>query len=187
MYSKESNILERFLTTLKIHNFEDFIRYKMIRNYDLNIEEIIILSRILWGRIINSEQFGKILDSRHSKAQMVTVLCLFFYLYRQKNYTISNDFKELNKLLIYHLSKIQDYLVSYNTNNLKDLNQKYYFYCIKWTNYCGYIISNKCKNYDIFKKMNTLKLILNIPKINKININIELKIFISELNVDDFL
>lgn len=187
MYSKESNVLEKFLTTIKIHKFEDFIRHKMIRNYDLNTSEIIILSRILWGRIINSSQYEKILDSRHSKAQMVTVLCLFFYLYRQKNYTISNDFKELNKLLIYHLSKIQDYLISYNTNNLTETNKKYYFYCTKWTYYCGYIISKKIKNYDIFEKMNNLKLILNMPQIDKIYINLELKIFISELNVDDFL
>lgn len=187
MYTKDSNVLEKFLTTLKIHTFEDFLRYKMIRNYDLNIDEIIILSRILWGRIINSEQYGKILDSRHSKAQMVTVLCLFFYLFRQKNYTITNNFKELNKLLIYHLSKIQDYLISCDTTNLSELNNKYYFYCTKWTNYCGFIISNKYKSDDIFERMNKLKLILNMPKINKINFNMELKIFMLELTVDDFM
>jgi len=182
MYIKRENLFEKLMTTSNIHIFEDFLRYKMITsNNKLNKNEILILSRILWGRILNStKDTNKMLDSRHSKAQMITILCLFFYLFRPK----SNKNEDLFNLLIYHLNKINEYLISCDFNLLSLINQKHYIYCNKWKKYCDMILSNN--KYPISNNINSISMILNKPVIKEINVNKRTSEYLESLNVSDF-
>lgn len=183
MYTKRGNLFEKLMSTRNIHIFEDFLRHKMITSSDeLDKNEILVLSRILWGRILNStKDTTKMLDSRHSKAQMITILCLFFYLFRPK----SEKNKDLLNLLIYHLNKINEYLVSCDFDSLSSINQKYYIYCNKWTKYCDIILNNN--KYPMSNNINSVSMILNKPIIEQIDINKKISDYLESLNVNDFL
>ena len=138
MYIKTNNPLEQVLiNSSKLHEIEDYIRHKLIKsNQIMSHDELILLSRILWGRILNSSKCSdRKLDARHSKAQMITILCLSLYVNRHISLIKKNN---LYNLLSYHISKIEEYI---NSNNNKQYDKYYYEYCKKYVIFCKYILN----------------------------------------------
>lgn len=119
IYSRSNNILEIFLKNKgNLHNIEDYLREKLFyKNEYLSHIETIFLARILYGRIINSNEVDQKLDARHSKAQIITVTCLAFYLYKNKNILNKIIETELYNLLYYHVILIEQYLTTYLVNS----------------------------------------------------------------------
>lgn len=105
----------------KLHRTEDLIRYTLINNCKINDKLIVLLARILWGRVNNSIRVNNgILDKPHIKAQLITVLCIAFYIDKYSKQNINNINKieliYLYKLYIYHINIIK-YNIKYNTDN----------------------------------------------------------------------
>lgn len=125
LYNRTNNILEIFLKNkANLHNIEDYLREKLFyKNEYLSHVETIFLARILYGRLINSNGIDKKLDARHSKAQIITVTCLAFYLYKNNSLLKKNIETELYNLLEFHVILIDEYVSTYfvnSTNNVKN-------------------------------------------------------------------
>ena len=191
MYEKNNNLFEKNLNTKSIHYYEDYIRAKLLSNEKINKIEIIILARILWGRLTNSSKClsGK-LDSRHSKAQMITLLCIAYYLSRD----IYNFKKilsyDLYKLYDFHCHKIDEYLKINSIDILEEKNKQYYKFCLKSKEYCQTILNINITESTLIEKKNILLFNINIPEIDKIDkIELDNKIlkYIKKLKIDDFI
>jgi hypothetical protein len=138
-YKDNKNLfLEDFFTNKNIlHRLEDYIRYYLLNNNKIHHFHKIFLSRIMYGRIVNSKKnknIGK-LDACHAKAQMITCLCIAFYLLNNdKNNKNDND--DLFKLLNYHIQKIEEYIAEYNDTELYNIKYNNHFiYCKKWIDF----------------------------------------------------
>ena len=92
-YKKSENIyFENFLKPEIIHKIEDFLRVKLLSGKRISYIEAVIYARILWGRLLNStKSLTKKLDPRHSKAQMMSLICLFFNLIQCKDQFLINE------------------------------------------------------------------------------------------------
>jgi len=130
-FSKPQQLIEQIINnTNKLHTIEDNLRFKLIKNGNINNLMILILARIMYGRYYNSirKNNGR-LDERHIKAQLITVCSVAIFINRinDKNTEI---FKILFNLIIYHVNKINesidclnntqknDYYINYLLNNL---------------------------------------------------------------------
>ena len=198
IYSRDpNNVLEKFLDE-KTHDIEDYLRSKCFKNQKITELEIILISRILYGRIINSKNsnYGK-LDARHAKAQIITVICLVFYLCRHYNKLKDSDKNDIVHIIYHHLRKIDDII---NDNNVlrfdKIKNQNYYEYCKNWKNLCLYFIENieNLKNIeDIKDKESNFKIEILNKTVSKITLKIcpikhrNLIHFLSKYKVSNFL
>ena len=188
MYEKNNNLFEKNLNTKSIHYYEDYIRAKLLSNEKINKIEIIILARILWGRLINSSKClsGK-LDSRHSKAQMITLLCIAYYLSREiynLKKILSND---LYKLYIFYCHKIDEYLKTTSIDILQEKNKQYYNFCLKSKEYCQTILNINITESTLIEKKKKILLTINIPEIDKIELNNKILSYIKKLRIDDFI
>jgi hypothetical protein len=162
-----------------LHRLEDYIRYYLLNNNNkVHHFHKIFLSRIMYGRIINSKKnknIGK-LDACHAKAQMITCLCIAFYLLNKDK----DD--DLFKLLNYHIQKIEEYIAEYNDTELYNIKYNNHFiYCKKWIDF-----------HKIMDKHNQIKLKAivkykdnddNVFKLNNDKLN---HIFV-KYNVENFI
>ena len=170
MYSKNnSSLLEKLLSSEAIHCFEDYLRDKLISDDRINQTETIILARILWGRLTNSTKClsGK-LDSRHSKAQMITLLCISYYISQEIIYFKKVLSTDLYKLYIFHINKIDEYITVNSGIFLNETNKRYHNFCIKSRELCDDFFSVNITGDFLSKHKNRLLMILCNPKINKI-------------------
>jgi hypothetical protein len=188
MYEKNNNLFEKNLNSKSIHYYEDYIRAKLLSNKKINKIEIIILARILWGRLTNSCKClsGK-LDSRHSKAQMITLLCIVYYLSREIYNSKKILSKDLYKLYNYHCHKIDEYLKTNSIDILDEKNKKYYIFCSKSKEYCQKILNINITESILIEKKNKILLTINIPEIDKIELNNKILTYIKNLKIDDFI
>lgn len=149
-----------------IHNMEDIIRSLLVYSNLKNGNTIprifkILLARILWGRIRNSKKncVQGILDSSHSKAQMITLLTIAYYL-RIKNINKLNNKSDVDVvdydddlyiLLNYHIEKMDNFIekTSDDMNNRFINNINSYYYCCEWIGSLKSIIEY---NGTIYKK-----------------------------------
>ena len=188
MYQKNNNLFEKILTSKNIHDIEDYLRSKLLSSNEIKNTEIIILARILWGRLINSSKCisGK-LDSRHSKAQMITLLCIAFYI----SYEIYSFKKiisyDLYKLYQFHFSKIEDYIKSISIDILDEKDKKYYKFCFKSIEYCYSLLNIDITQNILNENKAKILLIINVPTIYKIEINNKILSYIKKLKIDDFI
>ena len=151
LYNRTNNILEIFLKNkANLHNIEDYLREKLFyKNEYLCHLETIFLARILYGRIINSNEINQKLDARHSKAQIITVTCLAFYLYKNKDILSKNIKIELYNLLQYHIILIEQHLNTYSVNVSFKNDDNYYNYCKDLNFICKIISLHKSFNNPI--------------------------------------
>jgi len=188
MYEINNNLFEKNLNSKSIHYYEDYIRAKLLSNEKINKIEIIILARILWGRLINSYKClsGK-LDSRHSKAQMITLLCIAYNLSRDIYIFKKILSYDLYKLYDFHCHKIDEYLKTNSIDILEEKNKKYYNFCLKSKEYCQKILNININESTLIEKKNIILLNINIPKIDKIELNNKILTYIKKLKIDDFI
>ena len=188
MYVKNNNLLEKNLNSKSIHYYEDYLRSKLLSNEKINNVEIIILARILWGRLTNSSKClsGK-LDSRHSKAQMITLLCIAFYVSKEIYYFKKILSYDLYKLFNFHYSKIDEYLKTNTIELLEEKNKKYYNFCLKSKEHCKTILNINIDENILTEKKNKILLTINIPEIDKIEVNNKLLTYLKKLKIDDFI
>ena len=189
----KNNPLEQFLkTTETLHDIEDYLRDKLLSSeYKLTYDETLILARILWGRISNSnKELNRILDPRHAKAQMITIVCIVFYLYYQK---IPNTILYKNKLYIlfsYHMLKIEKCISNwYNIEELPNYSNNYFDYCQKWKDFCNTVLHQK--SYDlnnINKEHNNMRLsVYRYNNKSRFIIDDKLSTFLLKIKIDDFI
>ena len=188
MYCKSNNLFEKILNSEAIHCFEDYLRAKLLSSDRINRTETIILARILWGRLTNSTKClsGK-LDSRHSKAQVITLLCISYYISQELFYfkrVISTD---LYKLYIFHINKIDEYIMINSDIFLNEKNKRYHRFCIKSRELCDDLLGINVTSNFLSEKKDELLIIINNPKIDKINIDRKSFNFIQKLKIDDFI
>jgi len=188
MYFKSNNLFEKLLNSEAIHCFEDYLRSKLISDDRINQTETIILARILWGRLINSTKClsGK-LDSRHSKAQMITLLCISYYISQELFFFKRVLSTDLYKLYIFHINKIDEYILVNSSIFLNETNKRYHSFCIKSRELCDDLLNNNIKENTLSDHKNKLLTILCNPKINKIHIDRRSFNFIRTLKIDDFI
>lgn len=196
LYTKKNNLLEKYIgNSENLHLIEDLLRDKLLSGKNTILSyEIIILARILWGRIINSNvEGGGKLDARHSKAQMLTLICISFYLTRCSSSSNTENFKNLHKLLSYHLIKIFDFIAHteiINNNNNNFDNYQYYIFCKKWVFFCDALIKNRVNSQiDIVKKHKTIALTISGSVKNKFQteINTNMINYFKKLKIDNFI
>lgn len=192
-YKKNNNLLEKFLGTSKnLHLIEDFLRDKLLTGkVPLLWYEVLILARILWGRVKNSTvDGGGKLDARHSKAQMITLLCISFYLTKYSGVPHSQDVKNLHSLLKYHLDIIVNYVS--DTESLKRdsiENYQYYLFCKRWVFFCDALMKNMISSEtDIVKKHESIALTVcgQTHSNFQITMNTSLTKYLKNLRVNDF-
>jgi hypothetical protein len=193
-YEKNNNnLLEKFLgKSENLHLIEDFLRDKLLTGkVQLFWYEILIIARILWGRVQNSTvNGGGKLDARHSKAQMITLLCISFYLTKYSNLPYSQDVENLHTLLKYHLDIIISY-VSYTDSLSQDYiqNYQYYQFCKKWVFFCDALMKNTISSEtDIVKKHQSIALTVcgQTHSNFQITMNTSLTKYLKSLRVNDF-
>ena len=193
-YEKNNNnLLEKFLgKSENLHLIEDFLRDKLLTGkVQLFWYEILIVARILWGRVQNSTvNGGGKLDARHSKAQMITLLCISFYLTKYSNVPHSQDVKNLHSLLKYHLDIIIKY-VSYTNSLNQDYieNYQYYQFCKKWVFFCDALMKNTVNSEtEIVKKHESIALTVCCQTLKnfKMQINVRLTKYLKSLDVSHF-
>ena len=192
LYNRSNNILEIFLKNkANLHNIEDYLRQKLFyKNEYLSHIETIFLARILYGRIINSNEINQKLDARHSKAQIITVTCLAFYLNKNKDIMSKNIEIELYNLLQYHIILIEQHLNTYSLNVSFKNDDNYYNYC-KDLNFICKIISLHnnldINNNEIIKQQDKIIIYINPSNIDYIKVkNTNLRKYISNLKISDF-
>ena len=184
-YKDNRNLfLEDFFKSKNIlHSIEDYIRYYLLNNNKIHHFHKIFLSRIMYGRIINSKKnknIGK-LDACHAKAQMITCLCIAFYLLNNDN-NDKNDNSDLFKLLNYHIQKIEEYIAEYNDTELYNIKYNNHFiYCKKWIDFHKI----KDKNNEI-KLKSIVKYKDNDDNIFKLD-NTKLNNILAKYNIENFI
>jgi len=179
-YKDNKNLfLEDFFKNKSLlHRLEDYIRYYLLNNKKIHHFHKIFLSRIMYGRIINSKKnknIGK-LDACHAKAQMITCLCIAFYLLNK-----DND-EDLFKLLNYHIQKIEEYIAEYNDTELYNIKYNNHFiYCKKWIDF------HKIKDkYNEIKLKSIVKYKDDDDNIFKLDNN-KLNHILEKYNVESFI
>jgi hypothetical protein len=180
-YKDNKNLfLEDFFKNKSVlHRLEDYIRYYLLNNNKkIHHFHKIFLSRIMYGRIINSKKnknIGK-LDACHAKAQMITCLCIAFYLLNK-----DND-EDLFKLLNYHIQKIEEYIAEYNDTELYNIKYNNHFiYCKKWIDF------HKIKDkYNEIKLKSIVKYKDDDDNIFKLDNN-KLNHILEKYNVESFI
>jgi hypothetical protein len=170
LYSRNLyNPLENTIRKYGIHTIEDNLRLRCISdsfNKIFSSIEIILFARILYGRVINSRinHEKTIYDPAHAKSQIINMMCIIIYLKRLKHDKRSSYYKNLVKIIIFHLQKIDDFLlvVSDDTMSTRDL----YFiqYCKKWRDISIKLLNNenleKIKTYsdELMREIKVLKI-----------------------------
>lgn len=194
LYTKKNSPLEKYIgNSENLHLIEDFLRDKLLSGKDNILSyEIIILARILWGRILNStvEGGGK-LDARHSKAQMLTLICMSFYLTRCPSLFNTENFRNLHKLLSYHLKKIFDFISQSEMNDENNFdNYQYYIFCKRWIFFCDALLKNRANSQtDIAQKHQIIALTIKgqVKSKFKLEVNQKMTNYIKTLKIDHFI
>jgi len=174
-----------------IHKIEDNLRLCCISdsfNKIFNLNDIIFFARILYGRVINSRKNNDktIYDPAHAKSQIINIMCIIIYLKRLKHDKRSTYYKNLVKIVNYHLQKIDDFLLI--ISNEKNSNKDLFFiqYCKKWREISEKLLNNenldKIKTYSIelIREIKVFK--IEDLKINEKNFN-----FLKSFNIEMFL
>ena len=161
-----------------LHRLEDYIRNFLLNNNKVHHFHKIFLSRIMYGRIINSKKnknIGK-LDACHAKAQMITCLCIAFYLLNKDK----DD--DLFKLLNYHIQKIEEYIAEYSDAELYNIKYNNHFiYCKKWIDFHKIMDKHnqiKLKSIVKYKDNDDNVFKLNNDKLNHIFVKYNVENFI---------
>jgi hypothetical protein len=205
----ERRRLEFFLKKEPLHDVEDFLRLYMIQTkkfnpfnfnslsknlrekyismYILTNDLEVLVSRIISGRYKNSENYENGMDVLHMKAQIFTLLCLAYYLYRHIYVIHKNN--NLYKILEYQLEKLNGFIKKMDFISLSEIDKNYLLFCIRWIPYCKFILNQNTYEYidDINSKINKIffELKINNFELNKDRFNFnKLKL---NLSVADFL
>jgi hypothetical protein len=187
----KNSILEGKLRQNNLHKVEDYLRLKFIKNY-ITSNDNIIIARILHGRILNS--LYSTIDSRHSKSQLITLLCISFCLSKRKNSMNLKINRDLFDLLQYHKRIIYNFIMYQNIEKFNENDKKYYHYCKEWYSCIDLLLSTEKINDEDEVKIMNLRIYLAtwLPSVDNKYYDsiIEDKYFINylkKLNVKDFI
>ena len=152
---KKYGSIEQIIRQYNIHEIEDTIRYIMLVKGIFTKYDIILIARILHGRILNASYSS--IDPRHSKSQLITLLCIAFSLSSKKK---ELDFKlnrNLFNLLKYHQRIISDFIYDTDINSLNIYDLKHYEFCKKCYPYIDLLIYHMNLNDNDILEINFLK------------------------------
>lgn len=183
--------LENTIRKHGIHKIEDNLRLCCISdsfNKIFNLNDIIFFARILYGRVINSRKNNEKItyDPAHAKSQIINITCIIIYLKRLKHDKRSTYYRNLVKIIIFHLQRIDDFLLIVSNEKISHKDLFFTEYCKKWRD-----VSIKLLNNENLEKIKTYskELIseIRVFKIDDLLINEKKFTFSKSLNIEMFL
>lgn len=186
-YVRTIGFLEKIFHNHNIHEFEDVIRYTMLIKGIFTHYDLLLIARILYGRVLNASYSS--IDPRHSKSQLITLLCIAFCLSTKKSEMNFKLNRNLFNLLIYHQKIINNFLIETDYSTLSVYDQKHYDFCKELYPYIDILLYKKFISYDESLHLTSLKrcIVEKLPVFNtkSYNLVISNKKFIESLkNVD---
>lgn len=185
------NTLENTIRKHGIHKIEDNLRLCCISdsfNKIFNLNDIIFFARILYGRVINSKRnnYMTIYDPAHAKSQIINIICIIIYLKRLKHNKKSTYYINLFKIVIYHLQKIDYFLLNFSSEKISKKDIFFIKYCKKWREISIKLLNNE--NLENIKTYsNELIKEIKVFKIEDLKINEKNFAFSKSFNIDMFL
>jgi len=185
------NPLENTIRKHGIHKIEDNLRLCCILdsfNKIFSLNDIIFFARILYGRVINSRKNHDktIYDPAHAKSQIINITCIIIYLKRLKHDKRSTYYRNLVKIVMFHLEKIDDFLSIVSDEKISHKDLFFIQYCKKWRD-----ISIKLLNNENLEKIkiysNELIREIKVFKIEDLKINEKNFTFSKSINIELFL